>query len=177
MSDSAPHGTLSRLWTLKWHHRIFINIIIIVLILIIICIFIVNINSIIIFSITFIIIVIIILKEVLVLWRQCLSRHSKILFHSAVKFPQGGSSVIPGRDDAENFRKLTAAMDILDFSRDEQDTIHRILASVLHIGNVYFKTVQVRSVCVRIASVYFKTVQVYSEYLLRKSPSDVPHSS
>ena len=52
--------------------------------------------------------------------------------------------MIPGRDDAENFRKLTTAMDVLDFSREEQDTIHKILASVLHIGNVYFKTVQVR---------------------------------
>lgn len=52
---------------------------------------------------------------------------------------QGGSSVIPGRDDAENFRKLIAAMDILDFTRDEQDTIQKILASVLHVGNVYFK--------------------------------------
>ncbi|KAL8573674.1 hypothetical protein ACOMHN_007227 [Nucella lapillus] len=55
---------------------------------------------------------------------------------------QGGSAVIPGRDDAENFRKLIAAMDILDFTREEQDIIQKILSSVLHIGNVYFKSVQ-----------------------------------
>ncbi|XP_076459661.1 unconventional myosin-XV-like isoform X2 [Babylonia areolata] len=55
---------------------------------------------------------------------------------------QGGSAVIPGRDDAENFRKLLAAMDVLDFNREEQDTIQKILASVLHIGNIYFKSVQ-----------------------------------
>ena len=52
--------------------------------------------------------------------------------------------MIPGRDDADNFRKLTTAMDVLAFSREEQDTIQKILASVLHIGNVYFKSVQVR---------------------------------
>nr|KAG5714689.1 hypothetical protein BaRGS_000177 [Batillaria attramentaria] len=56
---------------------------------------------------------------------------------------QGGSAVIPGRDDAENYRKLVAAMDILDFTRDEQDTIQKILASVLHVGNVYFKSLHV----------------------------------
>ncbi|XP_076448222.1 unconventional myosin-XV-like isoform X2 [Babylonia areolata] len=54
---------------------------------------------------------------------------------------QGGSAVIPGRDDADNFRKLRAAMDILRFSPEEQHTIHSILASVLHIGNVYFTPV------------------------------------
>ena len=52
--------------------------------------------------------------------------------------------MIPGRDDADNFRKLTTAMDVLDLCREEQDTILKILASVLHIGNVYFKSVQVR---------------------------------
>ena len=52
--------------------------------------------------------------------------------------------MIRGRDDADNYRKLTAAMDILSFERTEQETIVKILASVLHIGNMYFKVVQVR---------------------------------
>ncbi|GFO23507.1 unconventional myosin-xv, partial [Plakobranchus ocellatus] len=55
---------------------------------------------------------------------------------------QGGSALIRGRDDADNYRKMTAAMDILNFERDEQETIVKILASVLHIGNMYFKVVQ-----------------------------------
>ncbi|BFZ03793.1 hypothetical protein BsWGS_06832 [Bradybaena similaris] len=58
---------------------------------------------------------------------------------------QGGSSLIPGRDDAENFRKLTAAMDILSFDRQEQDTVIKILASVLHIGNIFFKAIPVNN--------------------------------
>ena len=56
---------------------------------------------------------------------------------------QGGSSLIPGRDDADNYRKLVAAMDILNFERNEQETITKILACVLHIGNIYFKSVHV----------------------------------
>jgi hypothetical protein len=51
--------------------------------------------------------------------------------------------VIPGRDDAENYRKLLAAMEILDFKREEQGTVQKILASVLHTGNVYYNAVHV----------------------------------
>lgn len=50
-----------------------------------------------------------------------------------------------GRDDQENFRVLSAALDVLNFERNEQDTIFKILASVLHVGNIYFKKVQVRN--------------------------------
>lgn len=51
---------------------------------------------------------------------------------------QGGSSKIEAKDDAENFRTLTSAMDILGFGKPETDTIFKMLASVLHIGNIYF---------------------------------------
>ena len=34
-------------------------------------------------------------------------------------------------------------MEVLGFTIAEQDTIYKILASVLHLGNVYFKKVQV----------------------------------
>lgn len=72
-----------------------------------------------------------------------LFRHSFFFLTSFIFSLQGGSCVIPGRDDAENFRKVLAAMEIMDFTREEQDTVKKILASVLHIGNVYFKNVQV----------------------------------
>uniref|UniRef100_A0A0L8FJC4 Myosin motor domain-containing protein n=3 Tax=Octopus bimaculoides TaxID=37653 RepID=A0A0L8FJC4_OCTBM len=51
---------------------------------------------------------------------------------------QGNSCTIPGRNDAENFRALTEAMDVLGFSKTEKKTIQSILASVLHLGNIYF---------------------------------------
>lgn len=36
-----------------------------------------------------------------------------------------------------------AALDVLSFERSEQDTIFKILSSVLHIGNIYFKKIHV----------------------------------
>lgn len=42
------------------------------------------------------------------------------------------------KDDAEDFRSLLSAMQVLGMSSDEQDAIFRILAAVLHLGNVYF---------------------------------------
>lgn len=46
------------------------------------------------------------------------------------------------KDDAEDFRALIAAIEILGFSRQDQETIFKILACVLHIGNVYFNRKQ-----------------------------------
>ncbi|XP_078318920.1 unconventional myosin-XV-like isoform X3 [Crassostrea virginica] len=54
---------------------------------------------------------------------------------------QGGNCKIMGRDDGENFRALTTAFDVLSFERSEQETIFKILSSVLHIGNIYFKKI------------------------------------
>nr|XP_034311051.1 unconventional myosin-XV isoform X10 [Crassostrea gigas] len=54
---------------------------------------------------------------------------------------QGGNCKISGRDDRENYRALMAALDVLSFERSEQDTIFKILSSVLHIGNIYFKKI------------------------------------
>lgn len=42
------------------------------------------------------------------------------------------------KNDAQDYKALMSAMQILGFSPLEQDTIMRILSSVLHLGNVYF---------------------------------------
>lgn len=52
---------------------------------------------------------------------------------------QGGNCEISGKSDADNFRRLLAAMEVLGFSGEDQDSIFRILASILHLGNVYFE--------------------------------------
>ncbi|NXT85273.1 MYO15 protein, partial [Zapornia atra] len=52
---------------------------------------------------------------------------------------QGGNCEIPGKDDAEDFRRLLSTMEALSFSVEEQNSIFRILSSVLHLGNVYFE--------------------------------------
>ncbi|CAL8330796.1 unnamed protein product [Merluccius merluccius] len=55
---------------------------------------------------------------------------------------QGGDCVIEGKDDAEDFKRVLSAMEILCFTADEQNAIYRLLSSVLHLGNVFFQTHQ-----------------------------------
>ncbi|KAI2804564.1 Myosin and Kinesin Tail domain protein [Blomia tropicalis] len=57
---------------------------------------------------------------------------------------QGNCCQIDGKDDAEDFRFLIGAMQVLGFTMEEQDIIFRILASILHLGNVYFHRKQYR---------------------------------
>lgn len=57
---------------------------------------------------------------------------------------QGGSCEIEGKNDGEDFRFLLAAMQVLGFTNEEQDTVFRILASVLHLGNIYFHRKQLK---------------------------------
>ncbi|XP_065213017.1 unconventional myosin-XV isoform X2 [Planococcus citri] len=57
---------------------------------------------------------------------------------------QGGSCDIDGKYDGEDFQSLLSAMQVLGFTSEEQDTIFRILASVLHLGNVYFHRKQLK---------------------------------
>ncbi|EGW01271.1 Myosin-XV [Cricetulus griseus] len=52
---------------------------------------------------------------------------------------QGGNCEIAGKSDADDFRRLLAAMEVLGFTSEDQDSIFRILASILHLGNVYFE--------------------------------------
>ncbi|XP_077019523.1 unconventional myosin-XV [Tamandua tetradactyla] len=52
---------------------------------------------------------------------------------------QGGDCEIAGKSDAEDFRRLLAAMEVLGFSSEDQDSTFRILASILHLGNVFFE--------------------------------------
>ncbi|XP_064096637.1 unconventional myosin-XV-like isoform X2 [Macrobrachium nipponense] len=57
---------------------------------------------------------------------------------------QGGNSQLERKYDGEDFQALLSAMQVVGFSTEEQDTIFRILAAVLHLGNVYFHRKQLR---------------------------------
>uniref|UniRef100_A0A8C4DJE3 Myosin XVA n=1 Tax=Dicentrarchus labrax TaxID=13489 RepID=A0A8C4DJE3_DICLA len=52
---------------------------------------------------------------------------------------QGGDCGITGKNDAEDFLRLLAAMEILHFTPEDQSVIFRVLSSILHLGNVYFQ--------------------------------------
>lgn len=45
-------------------------------------------------------------------------------------------SVIPGVDDARNFKETISALVTLGFSERKIEDIFRMLASILHLGNV-----------------------------------------
>lgn len=55
---------------------------------------------------------------------------------------QGRNTRIEFKDDAEDFDALISALEILGFSKIEKDTIFKLLASVLHIGNISFSRKQ-----------------------------------
>ncbi|NWT04034.1 MYO15 protein, partial [Mionectes macconnelli] len=81
---------------------------------------------------------------------------------------QGGNCEIPGKDDAEDFRRLLDTMEALSFSVDEQNSIFRILSSVLHLGNVYFEKYETD--CQEVATVVSATeIRTVAE-LLQVSP-------
>lgn len=64
--------------------------------------------------------------------------------HNPNSFTQGGNCEIDGKTDTQDFKALLSAMQVLGFTSEEQDTIFKILASVLHLGNVYFHRKQMR---------------------------------
>lgn len=51
---------------------------------------------------------------------------------------QGSLDEIEGKNDAKDFSFLISSFQVLGFTNEQQDTIFRILASVLHLGNIYF---------------------------------------
>lgn len=51
---------------------------------------------------------------------------------------QGASMAIASKSDANDFQSLLTAMKVLNFTRNEQETIFKILAAILHLGNIYF---------------------------------------
>jgi len=45
---------------------------------------------------------------------------------------------IATKSDSQDFQSLLNAMHILNFTKNEQETIFKILAAILHLGNIYF---------------------------------------
>ncbi|XP_044046113.1 unconventional myosin-XV isoform X2 [Siniperca chuatsi] len=87
---------------------------------------------------------------------------------------QGGDCTIEGKDDGEDFRRLLSAMDILCITPEEQNSIYRLLSSVLHLGNVYFQPHQTEGQ--EVASVVSaQEIRVVAE-LLQVSPDGLQKS-
>ncbi|XP_035261236.1 unconventional myosin-XV-like [Anguilla anguilla] len=87
---------------------------------------------------------------------------------------QGGDCEIPGKSDGEDFHRLLNAMEILSFSTEDQNSIFRILSSILHLGNVFFERYETDSQ--EVASVVSaQEIRVVAE-LLQISPEALQKS-
>ena len=51
---------------------------------------------------------------------------------------QGKVVSIPAKDDVDDFNKTSRAMEVLGFKPQEQESIFRVLAAIMHLGNVSF---------------------------------------
>ena len=52
---------------------------------------------------------------------------------------QGGSITCEGRDDAREFADIRSAMKVLMFSDAEVWEVLKLLAAILHMGNIKFR--------------------------------------
>ncbi|KAL5473815.1 hypothetical protein EMCRGX_G028372 [Ephydatia muelleri] len=51
---------------------------------------------------------------------------------------QGKACTLLGKNDKEDFKRLCTAMEVLGILNEEQQAIFRILAAILHLGNIYY---------------------------------------
>eukprot|EP01125_Pyxidicula_operculata_P011624 TRINITY_DN380_c0_g1_i3.p1 TRINITY_DN380_c0_g1~~TRINITY_DN380_c0_g1_i3.p1 ORF type:complete len:2192 (-),score=799.53 TRINITY_DN380_c0_g1_i3:42-6617(-) len=52
---------------------------------------------------------------------------------------QSNCTTVNGMDDVKEFNATKSALDTLGFTKDEQETIFRVCAGILHLGNLKFK--------------------------------------
>lgn len=71
------------------------------------------------------------------------SKYPELMLDQAEKFKflnQGKSPVIPKISDSDEFNETLNALSTLGFSKDEIDKIIRIIAGILHLGNINITT-------------------------------------
>ncbi len=70
---------------------------------------------------------------------MCYIDHFHLIHLDNRYLAEGNAVEIPGVDDAADFAVMRAALSSLNFSADEQSDLMRILAAIIHLGNVEFK--------------------------------------
>lgn len=58
---------------------------------------------------------------------------------------QGGCLTLPGKNDAKEFADIRSAMQVLSFSEHEFNDLFRLLAAILHLGNLKFKATTIQN--------------------------------
>lgn len=65
-----------------------------------------------------------------------MNRHADSFFY----IKQGNASKVDAINDRGNFREVIASLNTLQFTKDEQETLWRVIAAILHLGNLEFET-------------------------------------
>lgn len=53
---------------------------------------------------------------------------------------QGNASKVDTINDRANFREVVSSLNTLQFTKEEQETLWRVIAAILHLGNLEFET-------------------------------------
>ncbi|XP_064410637.1 unconventional myosin-Ig [Latimeria chalumnae] len=59
---------------------------------------------------------------------------------AAYSFTREGTAVVASINDKSNLKLVAEAMKVIGFSSEEIDSVYRILATILHLGNINFST-------------------------------------
>lgn len=70
-----------------------------------------------------------------------------LMMTSPIFLSQGGSTTCEGRDDAAEFADIRSAMKVLLFSDQEIWEILKLLAALLHTGNIKYKAAVIGNAC------------------------------
>uniref|UniRef100_A0A5S6Q071 Myosin motor domain-containing protein n=1 Tax=Trichuris muris TaxID=70415 RepID=A0A5S6Q071_TRIMR len=82
---------------------------------------------------------------------------------------QGKAATVPYKSDASDYRLLEAAMEAVKIKSDHMHCITRLLAAILHLGNIYFEEEEDESGTKSISVGNIDEVQ-WSAYLLQMDP-------
>ena len=56
-----------------------------------------------------------------------------------IECSQGGDVVCDGRNDPSDYRDIISAMKVLMYTEEEIWNLHKIVAALLHIGNITYR--------------------------------------
>jgi myosin heavy subunit len=94
---------------------------------------------------------------------------------TAFKYLSNGPIKISGIDDAEDHLQLRQAFTSMNFTKDEEESIFRIVAGILHIGNLEFVEAGVEAAAIKdkevlgtAADVLFCSVELLEKCILYK---------
>lgn len=102
---------------------------------------------------------------------HCLPTENNLNLSSHVL--QGNCIVCEGRDDTKDYTRIRSALKILTFSDSQCQEIIKLLAAILHLGNVCFQGECMREYTVNMITQLYSNPD-FNETTLKANTSTVP---